>query len=81
VVAASSRGSSGHPDWYLNLVRDPKVWVRRDADLFPATAVAIEEPDRDRLWGTVVLTKAPRFAEYQAMTERTIPLVRLVEDR
>ncbi len=81
VVAASSRGSSNHPDWYLNLVRDPKVWVRHDADLFPATALPVDGPDRDRLWETVVLTKAPRFAEYQAMTERTIPLVRLVEER
>jgi deazaflavin-dependent oxidoreductase (nitroreductase family) len=81
VVAASSRGSSNHPDWYLNLVRDPNVWVRRDAELFPATALPVGGPDRDRLWETVVLTKAPRFAEYQAMTERKIPLVRLVEER
>jgi deazaflavin-dependent oxidoreductase (nitroreductase family) len=81
VIAASSRGSSTHPDWYLNLVRDPKVWVRRDTDLFPATAVRVDGPDRDRLWETVVLTKAPRFAEYQAMTDRTIPLVRLVGER
>jgi deazaflavin-dependent oxidoreductase (nitroreductase family) len=81
VVAASSRGSSTHPDWYLNLVQDPKVWVRRDADLFPATAARVDGPDRDRLWETVVLTKAPRFAEYQAMTDRTIPLVRLVGER
>lgn len=81
VVAASSRGSSSNPDWYLNLVDDPKVWVRRDADLFPASAVPIEGAERDRLWESTVLTTAPRFAEYQAMTERTIPLVRLVAER
>jgi hypothetical protein len=63
------------------LVQDPKVWVRRDADLFPATAARVDGPDRDRLWETVVLTKAPRFADYQAMTDRTIPLVRLVGER
>jgi len=81
VVAASSRGSSSNPDWYLNLVDDPKVWVRHDADLYPASAVPIEGSERDRLWESTVLTNAPRFAEYQAMTERTIPLVRLVAER
>ncbi|MDP9145831.1 MAG: nitroreductase family deazaflavin-dependent oxidoreductase [Actinomycetota bacterium] len=79
VVAASFRGSSTHPDWYLNLIDDPRVWVRRDADLYPATAVPVDESHRDRLWENVVLAQAPRFADYQAMTERTIPLVRLVE--
>ena len=80
LVAGSYRGSDQHPDWYLNLVDGPEVWVRRDADLFRARAVLVDPSERDRLWETVVVTRAPQFADYQAGTERTIPLVRLVPD-
>ncbi len=80
VIAASYRGSPRHPDWYLNLVEDPRVWVRRDADLYPATALLIDGSERDRLWESVVVADAPQFADYQAATDRVIPLVRLVAD-
>ena len=42
VVAGSYGGSPRHPDWYLNLLDDPRVWVRRDADLYEADAIPIE---------------------------------------
>ena len=78
VVAASSRGSDRHPEWYLNLRREPKVWIRRDAAFFQATAQPVEDPERDLLWERVVVARAPNFADYQAKTQRSIPLVRLV---
>jgi deazaflavin-dependent oxidoreductase (nitroreductase family) len=80
VVAASHRGSDSHPDWYLNVIDDPEVWVRRDADLYRARAVPVDPSERDRLWETVVVARAPQFADYQARTKRTIPVVRLVAD-
>ncbi len=73
-MAASPR----HPDWYLNLVEDPTVWVRRDADLYEADAIPIDRAERDLLWETLVVSTAPQFGEYQEKTERIIPLVRLV---
>jgi len=78
IVAASYRGSPDHPDWYLNLLDDPHVWVRKDSDLFPARSVVIEDDERDRIWDTVVAIAAPQFVEYQANTTRVIPLVRLL---
>jgi deazaflavin-dependent oxidoreductase (nitroreductase family) len=78
VVAASYGGSPRHPDWYLNLVEDPRVWVRRDAELYEADAIPIGEAERDLLWDTVVVVTAPQFGDYQEKTERIIPLVRLV---
>lgn len=78
VIVASARGSATHPDWYLNLLGEPKVWVRRNADLYEATAIPIDAPERDRLWETVILTRSPQFADYQAKTKRVLPLVRLV---
>lgn len=78
VVAASYGGAPGHPDWYLNLLADPKVWVRRDADLYEATATPVAGEERDRIWETVVVSQAPQFADYQTKTSRVIPVVRLV---
>ena len=78
LVAASYGGSSQQPDWYLNLVADPQVWVRHNADFYKAEAVALEGEERDRLWESVVVAEAPRFAEYQAQTDRVIPVIRLV---
>lgn len=78
MVAASYGGAPRHPDWYLNLMEDPAVWVRRNADFYEADAVTIEGEERDRLWESVVVATAPQFGVYQEKTERTIPLVRLV---
>jgi deazaflavin-dependent oxidoreductase (nitroreductase family) len=78
VVAASFRGSPRHPDWYLNLLVDPRVWVRLGPQLYSARAEPIPAEERDRLWDEVVVTSAPQFADYQASTDRVIPLVRLV---
>lgn len=80
VVAGSYGGSPDHPDWYLNLVADPRVWVRLDSELYEATAIPIGGEDRDRLWDTVVVSQAPQFGGYQAKTSRVIPLVRLVRN-
>ena len=78
VVAASYGGAPRHPDWYLNLVEDPAVWVRRNGDFYEADAISIEGEERDRLWESTVVVTAPQFGDYQQKTERTIPLVRLV---
>lgn len=78
VVAASFGGAPEHPDWYQNLLADPRVWVRRDAELYEATAQPVESEERERLWDAVIVRQSPQFADYQAKTERVIPLVRLV---
>jgi len=78
VVAASARGADTNPAWYLNLVKDPNVWVRRDSEFYEARAEVIDSVERDRLWEKVVVVAAPSLGDYQANTTRTIPLVRLV---
>ncbi|HEY4607082.1 MAG TPA: nitroreductase/quinone reductase family protein [Acidimicrobiia bacterium] len=78
LVAASNRGGPNHPDWFLNLQEDPKVWVRRDADFYEARAIVVDGAERDLLWETVVVATAPQFADYQAKAPRTIPLARLL---
>jgi deazaflavin-dependent oxidoreductase (nitroreductase family) len=76
VVVASYGGSPQHPDWYLNLAADPDVTIQVGPDVMTARASTLEGADRERMWG--VLTGIwPDYDNYQAKTDRVIPLVAL----
>jgi deazaflavin-dependent oxidoreductase (nitroreductase family) len=80
VVVASNGGSAGHPAWYRNLDTDPHVHVQVGAAEFEATARTATGEERARLWPLV--TKVwPAYDEYQAKTEREIPVVVLTAVR
>ena len=74
VVVASKGGAPDHPAWYKNLVADPHVRVQVGADRFDAVARTATGAERQELWA--LMTQAwPAYDEYQAKTEREIPLV------
>jgi deazaflavin-dependent oxidoreductase (nitroreductase family) len=76
LVIASNAGAHQHPDWYLNLVANPRVTVELDDETFPALATPLEGDERSRVWA--VLTELyPFFADHQAGVDRTIPVVAL----
>jgi deazaflavin-dependent oxidoreductase (nitroreductase family) len=70
VVVASYNSAPKHPDWYLNLVAHPQVTVETEKETFAATAIVLEDAERERL-----LKKWPVAAEHQAKTARQIPFV------
>ena len=75
VIMASNAGQETHPNWYRNLLANPKVTVEVGDESFEATATtAPEGAERARLWAKVVADK-PGFAEYQAKMQRQIPVV------
>lgn len=74
VVFASKGGNPKHPAWYHNLVANPKVAVEVSGDTFEAKAVIAEPAERDRIYA-LQSEIFPMFADYQAKTERTIPVV------
>lgn len=74
VVFASKRGSDSHPDWYYNLVANPRCSVEVGTDKFDVDARVAEGEERELLWNRQVEQYA-NFAEYQAMTDREIPVV------
>jgi deazaflavin-dependent oxidoreductase (nitroreductase family) len=76
-VFASKAGAPANPDWYLNLLANPKVTVELGARTFPATAVPVTGPERDTIYAEQA-SRYPGFAEYQAKTDRLIPVVELV---
>jgi deazaflavin-dependent oxidoreductase (nitroreductase family) len=76
LVIASNAGAPRHPDWYVNLVRQPLVSVEVGEDTYEAQAVPVTGAERERLWAELK-EQYPFFAEHEAMMERTIPVVAL----
>jgi deazaflavin-dependent oxidoreductase (nitroreductase family) len=74
VVVASKGGAPDHPSWYKNLVAEPNVEVQVLGDRFPAVARDATAEERSELWALMV-KEWPSYDEYQAKTERQIPLV------
>jgi len=74
LVVASRGGAPKHPQWYLNLEANPGVAIQVGAEKFKARAGAASGAERDRLWKTMAAIW-PAHNDYQARTERQIPLV------
>lgn len=78
IVVASNAGSARHPGWFMNLARNPdQVWVEIDGQTHKAHAESLRGAEREEAWRRLV-AQAPRYAKYQTMTDRRIPLVRLL---
>ena len=76
-VFASKSGAPTNPDWFHNLVANPSVTAELGTDTFAATAEVLEGAERDRVFAAQA-ADYPNFAEYQTLTDRVIPVVRLV---
>jgi deazaflavin-dependent oxidoreductase (nitroreductase family) len=73
-VVASKGGAPTHPAWYLNLRAHPVVDVQVGPRKFKARARVAEGEERTAIWRTM-LEVWPFYDEYQANTEREIPVV------
>ncbi|WP_189784539.1 nitroreductase/quinone reductase family protein [Streptomyces capitiformicae] len=78
LVIASAGGSPKHPDWYRNVVATPRVTIESGVFTYEAEAVVLAGEERDRAFARAVEAE-PGWAEYQAKTDRTIPVVALRE--
>ena len=74
VVVASRGGAPKHPGWYSNLKENPGVQVQIWGDKFPARARDATPEERPELWKQMV-GLWPDYDNYQAKTDREIPLV------
>ncbi|GAA2412791.1 nitroreductase family deazaflavin-dependent oxidoreductase [Actinomadura vinacea] len=74
VVVASKGGADADPDWYRNLKEDPEAGVQVRGERFRARARTATPEEKPRLWQKMVATW-PDYDEYQAKTERDIPVV------
>jgi deazaflavin-dependent oxidoreductase (nitroreductase family) len=76
LVVASNVGARRHPDWYHNLVANPRVTVEVGAETYEAVAAPLDGEERERVW-TMLKQTYPFFADHEASTSRTIPVVAL----
>lgn len=74
VVVASQGGAPTDPNWYRNLAADPEVHVQVKADRFTARARTATEAEKPALW-KMMAGVYPPYEEYQAKTDRNIPVV------
>lgn len=75
-VFASKAGADTDPDWFLNLVANPRVTLEVWAETYEAEATVVDRAERDRLYAQQAALY-PGFAEYEAKTSRVIPVVLL----
>lgn len=76
LIFASKGGAPTNPAWYHNLVANPGVTLEVGTETFDATATVVQGDERDRLFARHA-AQYPGFAEYQANTTRTIPVIAL----
>lgn len=76
VLIASFGGNAKNPAWLGNLKSTPEVDVQVGAKKLKLKARVLEGDERTRVWGQVT-HDYPRYLNYQAKTERQIPVVLL----
>jgi deazaflavin-dependent oxidoreductase (nitroreductase family) len=74
VVIASKGGAPTHPDWYYNVVANPRVTVEVGTETIKVNASVADEPERTRLYNKMV-EMMPTFDDYRRNTTRVIPVI------
>jgi deazaflavin-dependent oxidoreductase (nitroreductase family) len=72
-AVASKGGSPEHPSWFHNLVAHPEVDLQDGPEAHAYVARLAEGAERAEWWERAVAQYAP-YAEYQANTDREIPV-------
>ena len=73
-LVASKGGAPTHPVWYYNLKADPVALTVQDGpEPFDAEVRELSGDERARWWERAVAAYPP-YAEYQAKTDRQIPV-------
>jgi deazaflavin-dependent oxidoreductase (nitroreductase family) len=79
-VFASKAGAPTNPDWYQNLVANPRAAVELGTETFDVTARVARGEERLRIW-SAQKERYPNFAQYERKTKREIPVVILERAR
>jgi deazaflavin-dependent oxidoreductase (nitroreductase family) len=74
VVVASNGGATDDPSWYKNLQADPEATIQVQAEEVPVRKTVAEGEERSRLW-KAMNEVWPAYDDYQAKTDREIPVV------
>lgn len=75
-VFASKAGAPTHPDWYHNLVATPAVSAEIGTETKGFRARTASPAEREPIWSKQKRAY-PGFADYEAKTDRVIPVILL----
>ena len=73
LLVASQGGMPGNPAWYYNVVAHPEVQILVDGQEKTYRARRVSDEEKAELWPHL-LSLYPDFDEYQARTDRNIPV-------
>ncbi|MGA0353879.1 MAG: nitroreductase family deazaflavin-dependent oxidoreductase [Ilumatobacteraceae bacterium] len=76
-LVASRGGAPDHPDWYANLLADPRVEIQDGPTPFDAVVREVTGAERD-LWWERAVAVFPTYADYEvsaAAAGRVIPVL------
>jgi deazaflavin-dependent oxidoreductase (nitroreductase family) len=83
IVVASYAGADFHPAWFHNLAdktANPELFCRFQHEDFYAEAEILDGDDYTKTWDAMTIDR-PFYRDYQALTERRIPLIRILKKR
>jgi deazaflavin-dependent oxidoreductase (nitroreductase family) len=73
-VVASKRGAPINPGWYHNLIANPVATLQDGANVFDVRARQVEG-DEKAMWWDRAMAVWPEYDNYQAGTDRVIPVL------
>jgi deazaflavin-dependent oxidoreductase (nitroreductase family) len=76
LIVASNGGNPKNPNWYQNLISQETVHININGKVNECNYSIIENKLRDYFW-TEILKIYPKYNEYQNLSGRTIPIVKL----
>jgi deazaflavin-dependent oxidoreductase (nitroreductase family) len=74
IVVASKGGAPSNPDWYYNLLANPRATIEVGTEHLEVIADPADPAERARLWA-MITERNPAFKGYEKRTRRTIPVV------
>jgi deazaflavin-dependent oxidoreductase (nitroreductase family) len=78
-VFASKGGAPTNPDWFHNLLANPRTRAEIGTGTVELVARVAEGDERERIW-SAQKAAYPGFADYERKTSRQIPVVVLTAD-
>lgn len=76
LIVGSYAGAPKHPAWVHNVRANPKAYIEVGTDAYDVVVRELPEGERAATYPKIV-ESAPVFADYQAKTDRVIPLFEL----
>lgn len=74
LVVASKGGTDKPPVWFLNLEADPAAEIQIKGERFAVRARLATDDEKPAMWAKMV-EAWPDYDDYQAKTDRVIPIV------